>query len=337
MARTFGTLFVAGGLSGALILAVGDNVDRNAPAIAALATIAVLLGCVCFVGYARLSVTFFRAVTAIGTLIIAGAVASASTGAEGVYALYFVWIVFLAFFFFPFKEAAAQALFAGLAYAVVLLIHEPPFALNYWISALATLGTTGALMGLMRGRVEQLAADSASQAHTDSLTALANRRGFDRRFKLEADRAARTGDPLSLIVCDLDRFKAVNDELGHEEGDTTLRQAAAVIAGSVRSIDAVSRLGGEEFAVLLPDATPQEAYVIAERVRIGILDEFANHPVPISASCGVATTNGEGRDDRKLFRAADAALYEAKRAGRNRSIAYVGSGEGSSESASSTK
>jgi diguanylate cyclase (GGDEF)-like protein len=335
MARTFGTLFVAGGLSGGLILAVGEKTDRNDFVIALLAAIAVLLGAICFVGYRKLPVRFFEALTAIGSVIIAGAVASASHGAEGIYALYYVWVVFLAFFFFSFRAGMAQAVFAALTYAVVLISRDAQFGLNLWISAVATLGTTGAMMGLMRSRVEQLAADSRSAAHTDALTGLANRRGFDQRFALEADRCARTGDPLSLIICDFDRFKQVNDELGHEAGDDALRAASAAIAASVRSIDAVSRLGGEEFAVLLPQAGEAEAFAVAERVRTGVLEEFSGHQVPLTASCGVATMISHGGDARQLFRAADSALYSAKRKGRNCTVSY--DGEVDAEAASSTK
>jgi diguanylate cyclase (GGDEF)-like protein len=141
-----------------------------------------------------------------------------------------------------------------------------------------------------------------------------------------------------LIVCDLDRFKAVNDELGHGAGDAALQQAAATIAASVRSIDAVSRIGGEEFAVLLPDASPMEAYVVAERLRMRIVEEFSARPVPVTASCGLATMNPTGHpsaspaerlgtslDEKSLMDAADLALYMAKGRGRNCTFTYEGS------------
>ena len=108
-------------------------------------------------------------------------------------------------------------------------------------------------MGLLRSRVETLALKTlASQANTDPVTAIADGRSFESRFDFElmvADEAVR---PLSLVICDLDRFKTVNDRLGHEEGDAALRRAAAAIVETVRSVDIVFRLGGEEFAVLLP-------------------------------------------------------------------------------------
>ena len=323
MARTFGTLFSLGGISGYLILAVGDQTDRNDPVIAMLATLALVLGAVCFVGYGRLPVAFFEGLTLVGTAIIAGAVASASSGAEGVYALYYVWTIFLAFFFVPFRRAAFQAAFAAATYGLVLELRGTEFGINYWISAVATLGTTGAMMGLMRARVEQVAANHASEARTDAVTRIANRRHFDERFDLEIARA-EGGRPLSLVICDLDRFKAVNDELGHEEGDAALRLVASRIAGSIRRGDTVSRLGGEEFGVLLPDADEAEALKIAQRIRISVSEAFQDHEVPVTASCGLATVS-DGLGHEQLMAAADAALYQAKRDGRDRVVAYDGS------------
>ncbi len=322
IARTYGTLFAMGGLVGLLILAVGERTDRHDGVIATLAVVAILLGAVCFIGYRRLPIGFFQVLTALGSLIIFAATASASHGAEPIYALFYVWIVFLAFFFLPIRTAVLQCLFAASLYGIVLFARDVPFAPNYMIAAAATLGTTGAMMGLMRARVEKIASRLADDAHTDTLTALANRRSFDARSAHEVSRAFRAGRPLSLIICDLDRFKAINDDLGHSEGDAALQRVAAVIAGSVRSIDAVSRLGGEEFAVLLPDATPIEAWAVSERVRKGISKEFANHAVQLTASCGIASLQlGADRPDR-LLEDADVALYRAKRAGRNCSVAY---------------
>ena len=124
------------------------------------------------------------------------------------------------------------------------------------------------------------------------------------------------------MICDLDRFKAVNDALGHEEGDVALRRAAAAIGAAVRTVDAVARLGGEEFGVILPETSLEPATRIAERIRASVSDEFRSYAFKLTASCGVACTDDVdgGRD--ALFRAADGALYLAKREGRNRVIAH---------------
>jgi diguanylate cyclase (GGDEF)-like protein len=323
LARAFGTLALVGAATGWALLIVGDHgTERNDWAIAALSAAAMVLSAICFVGYRRLPGWFFQLLTATGTLLITAALASGSDGAEGIYALFYLWIAFLAALFFTLRAAVAQIAFAAAAFTAVMASRDATFAVNYVVALTFVLTTSGWIIALLRRRIEQLASDLASEAHTDSLTALANRRGFDERFKLEVARAARTGRPLSLIICDLDRFKMVNDELGHGEGDAALRRAAAAIAASVRSIDAVSRLGGEEFAILLPNASQVEAFVVAERIRMGVLEEFAEHPVPLTASCGFACLDGDRADAQKLFHGADAALYRAKRAGRNCSIAY---------------
>jgi diguanylate cyclase (GGDEF)-like protein len=316
MARTFGTIYVLAALVGAVSLLVPDPGDRNDAALTAISLLVLLSGAAYFLFYRRTPMWAFYAGTAGGSLIIAAALAEGSRGAEGGYAVFYVWVVLLAFLFFSFRPAVLLTAFAATTYAVALIARDAEFTFNYVFGLVVVLGSAGAVVGLLRGRLERLNTDLASEASTDVLTGVANRRGFDQRFEHELARAGRYDRMLSLIVCDLDKFKTVNDELGHQMGDDALRRVAARIAASVRSIDAVSRIGGEEFAILLPEATPMEAYVVAERIRKGLLDEFIDHPVPLTASCGVATQRGD-TDGRDLLRAADGAMYRAKRAGRN--------------------
>lgn len=322
MARTFGTIYLVGSAIGWILLAVGEQHDRQDWVIAALAAAATVLGVVCFVGYRRLPQWFFHALLLAGSLMITAGVAGGSRGAEGIYALYYVWIAFLGSLFFALRAAVAHIAIALGAFTGVMVARDAAFTVNFVVATTFVVTTSGVVVALLRGRLEQMAANLASQAHTDSLTAVANRRGFDERFQLEVGRAARAGSPLSLIICDLDRFKAVNDELGHPEGDSALRRAAAAIDANVRAIDMVSRLGGEEFAILLPNASREEAYEVAERVRTGILEEFADGPVPLTASCGLACAGDGGLAASELFQAADASLYRAKREGRNVTVAY---------------
>jgi diguanylate cyclase (GGDEF)-like protein len=190
------------------------------------------------------------------------------------------------------------------------------------LSAVATLGASAAIVGLLMNRLETVAAGLATQAHTDPVTAIANRREFDHRIALELDRSRRHGRPLSLVICDLDRFKAVNDALGHEEGDVALRRAATAIGEAVRTVDAVARLGGEEFGVILPETALEPATRIAERIRASVSDEFRSYAFQLTASCGVACTDEVEGGREELFRAADGALYLAKREGRDRVIAH---------------
>ena len=322
IARTFGTLYWAGGILGLTMLVAGRGTEGSDFALAMLIAAALLLGAVCFVVYDQLPSWFFQAMLALGTLMIGAATAAASDGAEGIYGLFFVWIVLVSFLFFSRRSAALQAVFAAVVYGTVLIADDAPYAASLLIVACATIGTTGAIVGLLVARVERIASGFAAQAHTDPVTAIGNRRDFDERFKMEIERAERHGRPLSLVVCDLDRFKEVNDKLGHEEGDEALRRVAAAIVGAVRSIDAVTRLGGEEFGVILPDTNRERASQVAERIRTAIGAEFASYPVPLTGSCGVACTDDAGVNLHDLFRAADGALYVAKREGRDRTVAF---------------
>ena len=316
MARTFGTLYLVAAVAGLLSLAVPDPGNRDDTVLTVVSGLALAIAAVCFVFYRRAPMWFFYANAAAGSVLIAIATAGGSAGAEGGYGVFYVWVVLLAFLFFDFRVAAVQALIAAASYAVVLIGRDSQFTFNFMLGLVAVIGAAGAVVGLLRARLERLAANLDTEAHTDSLTGVANRRGFDQRFELELWRAARTKRGLSLIVCDLDRFKLVNDRLGHATGDAALRTVAARIAASVRSIDAVSRIGGEEFAVLLPEASAMEAYVVAERIRKGIAEEFAEHAVPLTTSCGLASQE-ENLDGADLLEAADDAMYSAKAIGRN--------------------
>lgn len=158
-------------------------------------------------------------------------------------------------------------------------------------------------------------------AHTDELTGLPNRRSFFKALERELGRSDRYDQPLSVVLLDLDHFKKVNDTWGHPIGDRVLEAAAEAVRGVCRDSDVPGRLGGEELAVLLLHTGKIEAELVAERIRRRISE--VEHLVPgdhlrVTASFGVATT-GPGRIDvDSLIAAADAALYEAKNAGRNR-------------------
>jgi diguanylate cyclase (GGDEF)-like protein len=152
----------------------------------------------------------------------------------------------------------------------------------------------------------------------DELTGLGNRRAFDAALREEMARAARTGQPLSLVLLDVDHFKRFNDEHGHLAGDVALEKVAKVVADSLRTEDRACRFGGEEFAVLLP-ATPEDAAIeVAERLRRAVASAELPHG-PITISLGVADSDGS-RGGWTLVRRADTRLYRAKGAGRNRVV-----------------
>lgn len=178
-------------------------------------------------------------------------------------------------------------------------------------------------LDLARYRAE---AQMKYQVNFDALTGLLNRRSFDSALGELFGRARKKGKPISLLMCDLDHFKAVNDTYGHETGDRVLRQVAKRLATSVRGSDQVFRYGGEEMVVLLVDCGPDQAVGIAEKIRERIRQKDrraeAEERLPdVTISIGAATS-AEGRTDpAAILAAADAALYEAKHAGRDRVVA----------------
>jgi diguanylate cyclase (GGDEF)-like protein len=159
------------------------------------------------------------------------------------------------------------------------------------------------------------------QAFVDGLTGLANRRQAEDALATELSRADRFGGPLSVVIGDLDDFKAVNDDYGHPVGDTVLREFARVLDRSVRDVDVAARWGGEEFLLILPGTDADGAVRLAQRIREHLADtnllSSDGLPIWVTASFGVAEAQEEsGPAD--LVAAADAALYEAKRSGKNR-------------------
>ena len=155
----------------------------------------------------------------------------------------------------------------------------------------------------------------------DALTELCNRRHFIELVDKEIARAQRHGRPLVMCIIDVDLFKPVNDQYGHIAGDGVLRQLAAVVRSFVRGEDIAARIGGEEFAVLLPESDLDAALAFADRLRLAVAEEtfvLGGEPRRITISIGVAGL-GPGREDRsQLMQAADGQLYRAKEEGRNR-------------------
>ncbi|HEU4411607.1 MAG TPA: diguanylate cyclase [Polyangiaceae bacterium] len=169
-------------------------------------------------------------------------------------------------------------------------------------------------------------------SNTDPLTGLANRRCLERRLADEVARARRHGIPLTAVALDIDHFKSVNDQHGHDMGDIVLRNVARAMADGLRSNDLAARPGGEEFLLLLPHTDLIGGLAMAERVRARL--ERLTHVGPnaalrVTASFGVACTAPSGAEPtgEELLARADQALYDAKRSGRNRVIAWSAPGD----------
>jgi diguanylate cyclase (GGDEF)-like protein len=156
------------------------------------------------------------------------------------------------------------------------------------------------------------------EAFTDHLTGLANRRRFERQMDREIDRTRRYGRPFCLLLLDLDYFKAVNDNYGHEAGDEVLQRLAKILQVGTRGIDLAARVGGDEFAVLLTETNLQAGEEVAERLRAAVERAEIHEIARLTASFGIAEFPRSASTAPELFVAADAAMYEAKAEGRNR-------------------
>jgi diguanylate cyclase (GGDEF)-like protein len=156
------------------------------------------------------------------------------------------------------------------------------------------------------------------QARLDPLTQLPNRQAFEEQLTAELSRANRFRRPLAVLVLDCDGFKAINDHLGHAAGDAALRRVAETLRSSVRQYDIVARYGGDEFALVLPEADVPDAETVAERLQATFAHAVSKLYPGLTASLGVAVFRESPPDAAECFQRADAAMYRAKRAGKNR-------------------
>jgi diguanylate cyclase (GGDEF)-like protein len=164
----------------------------------------------------------------------------------------------------------------------------------------------------------------AETATRDGLTSLVDRTTFNALLAREVRRFERYGNPLSLIMLDIDDFKRINDEFGHARGDAVLVRVGQLLEEEIRDVDVPGRWGGEEFVVMLPQAVGDEAFEVAERLRARVEKELSADRLTISV--GVATCPDHAKTTDELYRAADTALYAAKRGGKNRVVVAAGEG-----------
>jgi diguanylate cyclase (GGDEF)-like protein/putative nucleotidyltransferase with HDIG domain len=321
MARSLMYLFTAGAavtLISLLIPNVHDDVRIAITGTAAFGIAALLL-----FAYDRIPIWGFQVFLACGTVLVEWAI-YASGDTTSPYAMFYFWIAIYAFYFLPRVRAALQMVFIGIAYSAALVsngdIHTAPVI--HWLFVTSTLVVAGAFIGVQRAHVDRLIDRLSSAARTDSLTGLVNRRGFEELFDTELERARRGDRPLSVIVADLDGFKAINDRYGHAAGDRALEKLSRILQGVKRRVDTAARVGGEEFAVIAPDSDHHAAYILAERIRREVRDSFTGEQFPMTISLGVATFPRHGATAEALIGGADEALYAAKKLGRDRTVVY---------------
>jgi diguanylate cyclase (GGDEF)-like protein/putative nucleotidyltransferase with HDIG domain len=193
--------------------------------------------------------------------------------------------------------------------------------LTLYLPSACALALAG-LAVLQHGRIRALRTRIANAARSDPATGLLNRRAFDELVALELERSRRTGRPLSILLGDLDGLAALNSGAGQAAGDAALELVARNFGKWKRRIDRAARVGGDEFALLLPETDERGAYILAERLRRATHRSFAGGPVPMTVSFGVASHPNHGADTTTLMRSAERAMLAAKELGRDRAVIY---------------
>ena len=216
-------------------------------------------------------------------------------------------------------DVRVRALRAGADDCLARPCHVPELAAR--AGALLRLKATQDALRREKAELERLSV-------TDPLTGAFNRRYFQLRLEQEVERSRRHGNPLAILMLDLDHFKAVNDRYGHPAGDAVLRSTARLVDAELRRVDVCTRWGGEEFAVILPDTGREGAAIVAHRLLRALRERVcsgareggrAPEAFRVTASIGIAVhLSGEAASAEQLVAAADAALYRAKRLGRDR-------------------
>lgn len=191
-----------------------------------------------------------------------------------------------------------------------------------WIVTAAALAAVVFLLLRLRNREARLARALQLAAVTDLVTGLLGRRGFEERLEQELERASRHGRRLALIVCDVDGLRDLNALLGSRAGDVALEQVGSILRDAARRVDAVARVNGGEYAVLLPDTDERGALALAERLRVEIQHAFAGGMAELTMSFGVAAFPKDAARSSSLIQAAASALFLAKELGRNRAVVY---------------
>jgi diguanylate cyclase (GGDEF)-like protein len=186
------------------------------------------------------------------------------------------------------------------------------------------VAAAAAIVHALKLRNDELLGRLSKAARTDSLTSLLNRQAFTERLNDELARGRRTGQPIALIIFDIDHFKDTNDRLGHAAGDAALRVVGETARQTARRSDTMARVGGDEFAAILPDTDAEGAFLFAERIREAVFLSQEMYDVPLTLSLGIAESSNDGLTPDTLSRSADEALYEAKKLGRNQTVVAPG-------------
>jgi diguanylate cyclase (GGDEF)-like protein len=234
----------------------------------------------------------------------------------------YVWIALYSGYFFSRAVMTAQlGAIAGLYGGVLVVIDPGSVALTRWLITVGMVSAAAVIVHALKRHNDDLLRRLARAARTDSLTGLVNRQAFDERLEIDLARRRRTERPMALVIADIDHFKEINDRFGHAVGDAALRIVGETARQAARGTDTVARIGGDEFAAILPDTDAEGAFLFAERLREAILTSREIDEALLTMSFGIADSEADGLTPDALCRSADEALYEAKKLGRNQTVA----------------
>ncbi len=305
MATTTGLFYLAGGC---LVFVTMPGLARDhghTGIIAAIATGAAVVGAILFVRGRMLPESAFHGLIALGTVLIAVVTSLSGGGSTSLqFGPMFAFVAVDCFFFFAWPAALAHLAFLAACSLIAFQVVGLP--LGNIVIQLASAALVGFVVGWL--------ARAASAAERDVLTGLVNRRGFDKALRTAVDDAERTGGPLSLAVLDFDQFKLVNDRGGHVHGDRLLQAAAREWATQLRSGQTLARVGGDEFAVIMPGCPANRGAAVADQLR---------NAVSRLTSCSAGVAEWQPQDSQSMLIArADTSLYEAKSRGRNQTAQH---------------
>jgi diguanylate cyclase (GGDEF)-like protein len=322
--RLLGLLFVASGALGLLTLPLEQAQPYARWPVVVVGLVAVVSGLLTVVVASRiperlLIVGILNCVTLVSAAVVT------SGGPESPFLLFYAWTGVEAWYFLSRRLAtwftAAAAVLIGAA--LMALPHGHHGGMAAWVMVVGTMVALGLVTATLRARSDQLIEILADRATRDSLTGLTNRRGYHDRIEQELARAERAGTPVSIVLADLDGFKALNDAFGHAFGDQALCEFSELCQEELRTADLVSRVGGEEFAIVLPGVDRHGALSTAERLRRAVRDRLhAPDGRALSASFGIASFPEHGSDPAILLDSADQAMYAAKHLGRDRTVVF---------------
>ncbi|MEV4313077.1 GGDEF domain-containing protein [Actinocrispum sp. NPDC049592] len=309
-------LVIGGGLALLLCAAVPGFVHGNTTPTAFAAGAAVVIGLFSVLNAQRIPHWFVCAIGPLGIALIAMSSLLTRTSADGSELLY-LWPVLFTAYFLSWRNALFNVVLIAVIYTPTAIWIRGMSGITPSVYMIGTSVVALAVTASLRRQVNRAVSLAAREARTDKLTDLPNRRSWDDGLAATVARQIERGAPMCLLMIDLDLFKQLNDTHGHAAGDTALAFVASVLREQTRQTDLLARIGGEEFAVALPDCALADGVRRAEKIRQAVETNSTRLPATLTVSIGVAALHVDATTTSELMARADAALYAAKRSGRN--------------------